>query len=250
MQKIEINNNIYISYKQQKTNNKNAKTIVFLHGLMSDKDGSKSISIEEFCVKNGYNFFAFDNLGHGDSTGNFTDYSISSWVDAARRVISLLNLKNIIIIGSSMGGWLALLLGREKIKNVKAIILLAPAPDFTQKIWNSLSASERSRIETGEIINIKQSENFNGIPISYNLILGGRDKCLMHNEKISLAVPGIIIHGMEDLEVDYQVSLELAKKIENDYLVLKLLKYSGHRLSSENDLQLINNSIEELSSLF
>lgn len=248
MLKIEIDNNLSISYKQQQIS-KNNFTIIFLHGLMSDKNGTKSLVVEEFCAQNSYNFVAFDNLGHGDSDGIFTNFSIQSWKESTKKFINKLNLQNFIIIGSSMGGWLALLLAMEQIKNLQGLILLAPAPDFTRKIWQDLSENEKNKIKNKEIIRIKQTEEWDGIPISHILIEESENMCIMHKNKIHIPVPITIIHGMQDQDVDYKISLDLTNKIENEYLALKLLKNSGHRLSSDSDLNIITNSIEELCSL-
>ncbi len=248
MLKIEIDNNLSISYKQQKISENNF-TIIFLHGLMSDKNGAKSGVVEEFCLENGYNFVAFDNLGHGDSDGIFTNFSIQSWKEAAKKFINKLDLQNFIIIGSSMGGWLALLLSIEQIKNLKGLILLAPAPDFTQKIWQELPENEKNKIKNKEIVRIKRTEGWDGIPISHILIEESENMCIMHKNKIHIPIPITIIHGMQDEDVDYNISLDLADKIENEYLALKLLKNSGHRLSSVSDLNIITNSIKELCGI-
>ncbi len=248
MLKIEIDHNLSISYKQHKISEDNF-TLLFLHGLMSDKNGAKSQAIEEFAIHNGYNFVAFDNLGHGESDGIFTDYSIASWREATRKLIEKLNLQNIILIGSSMGGWLSILLGMEQIKNLKAIILLAPAPDFTKKIWENFTHDEKNKILGGQIIKIKKTDEWEGIAISHSLIHESANMCLMHQDKISISVPLTIIHGMQDEDVDYKISIELIEKIENEYATLKILKNSGHRLSSPSDLNIITNSISELCDL-
>lgn len=246
MKKLEIEHNLYISYRQQKFGDNNSPTIVFLHGLMSDKNGSKALSIEEYCKKNRYNFITFDNLGHGESSGNFTSLGISNWLEAAKKVITMLELKNVILIGSSMGGWLALLIAISKPSCLKGFILLAPAPDFTTNIWGSLSTIDRLILENNQIVNIKATAEYSGIPISLQLIEDGKNNLIMNFEEISIDVPVIIIHGMEDKDVDYKVSLELNNKIKAPHLCLKLFKYSGHRLSSESDLLAINNSIDEV----
>jgi len=246
MKKLELEHNLYISYRQQKFGDNNSPTIVFLHGLMSDKNGSKALSIEEYCKKNRYNFITFDNLGHGESSGNFTSLGISDWLEAAKKVITLLELNNVILVGSSKGGWLALLIAISKPSYLKGLILLAPAPDFTTKIWGNLSSTHKQAIQNNEIVYIKSTPEYSGIPISMQLIEDGKNNLIMQLEEISIDVPVVIIHGMEDKDVDYKVSLELNNKINAPHLCLKLLKYSGHRLSSESDLLAINNSIDEI----
>ncbi len=243
MQKLRIDNNHHVSYKQQKFEATQIPTIVFLHGLMSDMNGTKAISIEKFCQNEKYNFVAFDNLGHGDSTGEFTDHTISCWLDTTKELINKLNLRNIILIGSSMGGWLSLLLGMKKLKNISAIIMLAPAPDFTKTIWENLSKEQQNKMLDDSLI------QFRGIPISYKLIEDGKKHLIMDNGTIDLEVPTIIIHGMKDESVDYKLSIELTEKIQSNYLCTKLLKNSDHRLSSPSDLALINNSIKEIAEL-
>lgn len=246
MQKLELNHNHYISYRQHKTIEEDNPTIIFLHGLMSDKDGTKALSAEKYCIENNYNFVTFDNLGHGESSGNFTEFSMEDWLLAANQLFQKLNLKNIILVGSSMGGWLALLLALSNLHDLKGLVLLAPAPDFTKKIWGNFNEQEQNTLQQGSNIYIKSPPEYPGIPISYNLIEGSKKHLLLERQVIKLNIPVTIIHGMQDKDVDYSVASTLTEKIECPYLCCKLIKYGGHRLSEAADLELINNSINEI----
>lgn len=245
MKKLEIHNNYNVYYRQQKFNNSD-KTVLFLHGLMSDMNGSKSIAIENYCIKHKINYVAFDNLGHGNSSEEFTKCTMSLWLKATEEVIKKLQLNNIIIVGSSMGGWLSLLLSIKKLSNIKGQILIAPAPDFTEKIWRNFSSEEKKSLYKGEFAYLYKTESQSGIPISMELIEDGREHLLLGNKEIKISIPTIIIHGMKDTSVDYSVSQILTEKISAPYLCTKFIKYGEHRLSEPSDLANIFDSINFL----
>jgi pimeloyl-ACP methyl ester carboxylesterase len=240
MNRIKIGKNL-ISYKQHKFD-QSSHTILFLHGLMSDMNGSKSTAIEEYAINNKINFVAFDNLGHGNSSGEFTENNISTWLATTLDFIKELKLKNIILIGSSMGGWLALLISLLNMEEINSLILIAPAPDFTEKIKSRLSNSELDLIENGSIL----TSNY-AFPISKKL-LDAEENLILLKDKLEINVPVIIIHGKEDSEVDWKISEILTEKIISPYLCTKYVKYGNHRLSTVEDINLILNSITELKN--
>jgi pimeloyl-ACP methyl ester carboxylesterase len=238
MKKLKIGENI-ISYKEHKFEG-SKHTILFLHGLMSDMNGSKSTAIEEYAVKSKINYVAFDNLGHGSSSGEFIENNISTWLSATIDLIKELKLKNIILIGSSMGGWLAILISLIDIENIISLILIAPAPDFTEDIKSKLTESEIGLLENGSIINSNYA-----FPISKKL-LDAEGNLILPKERIKINIPIIIIHGMEDSEVDSRISEILTKKIISPYICTKYVKHGNHRLSTNHDIRLIIHSIDEL----
>lgn len=248
MKRLSLNDNHFIEYNQQEFENSKF-TILYLHGLMSDRLGTKCVAIEKYCIENQINYVAFDNLGHGTSSGKFTDFNISDWLCATIEFIKKLNLKNIILIGSSMGGWLALLVSQLKLHNIYAMILIAPAPDFTLKIWNHLSPNEKEEIARTKIFYLQSSGGEGSIPITLNLLEDGQNHLLMHSRAIKIDYPVIILHGMRDNSVDYNLSLQLTEKIEAPYVATKLIKYASHRLSAKEDIKVLINSIEELMEM-
>lgn len=244
---LTLNNSKKISYKQHKSDNDIMPTVVFLHGLLSDQNGLKATYLEKYALQNGYGFLSFDNLGHGNSTGKFEEQTITSWLETASYMVNHLAGDNFILVGSSKGAWLALLLAINKLcKGVRGLTLLAPAPDFTESIWLSLSIDQQHMMQSQDVYPYCKPGSSFVYPISYNLILDAKKYLLLEQPYIVLDVPTTIIHGMQDTDVSYQVSLNLMHKIESPYLSTKILKNSNHSLSSDIDLKVISNSIEEL----
>ena len=227
----------FIAHKHYKSKKKTLPTVVFLHGLMSDMNGAKAESIMTHCIAEDISFMAFDNFGHGASAGNFTDQTMTRWVDCALRVIERYSEHGVILIGSSAGAWTALRVATLA-SYVKGLILLAPAPDFTEHVWHTLSPQEKLAIKQQPIV-------LKGIPFSYNLIEDGRHHLILHNN-INITLPVHIIHGILDQDVPYSVSETLLQKINSERIVLKLVKDGEHRLSRPQDLMVINNSIREI----
>ncbi|MDX1923771.1 MAG: alpha/beta hydrolase [Rickettsiaceae bacterium] len=240
MKIFKLDNNHYISYRQQEFD-KNDITLIYVHGLMSDMNGLKARSIEEYAQKNQINYVVFDNLGHGESSGEYHNCNISSWLETLTSIIKALGLKNCILIGSSMGGWISLLAAQLEMSEIAGLILIAPAPDFTEKIWYLLSDKQRAIMKDGHILSLREN-----LPISYQLLEDGKKHLMLSKDKIHVGVPVIMMHGMEDNEIEYDVSLRLAKQLECPYLCTKLAKYSTHRMGTEEDITLLLNSIDEI----
>ena len=121
--------------------------MVFVHGLMSDMNGQKSIFFNNYCRKKNFSFLCFDFRGHGKSSGDFIEFGIKDWYEDLKSLISHLNLKNITLIGSSMGGWVAMLYALNFAKNVDRLIGIAAAPDFTKDLlWKELSDKNKDLI--------------------------------------------------------------------------------------------------------
>lgn len=238
-----------ISRLQYKSSSDKQITLIFLHGLLSDKSGSKSLYLYEYCKKNDLNFLSFDNLGHGNSDGNFIEENISSWLSTAKKMINEYCTGDAILVGSSKGGWLSLLLSLKNIDKIKAQILLAPAPDFTEEIWKKLSDDDQNILKTKGFLYVSSETCSDHYPIAYQLILDAKKHLILNNKTLNIKIPTIIIHGMKDHDVDYRNSLKIIDLIESEYCYLKLLKNSGHRLSSNQDLEILKNSVEEIMKI-
>ncbi len=249
MPKIYLDNIRHISYKKIENNPLDSKYIVFLHGLMSNMNGKKSLHIQNFCKKNKLNFFTFDNLGHGDSWGNFIEQNISIWIDSFKKICQKL-LKNhkLILVGSSMGGWIALLFAIYKQNIVSALLLLAPAPDFTDDVWSKLKDVDKKGMIKDGYLTIKNlaDECKEGYKISYDLIMDGKSNLILNQEKIDLNIPISIIHGLKDQEVDPKKSMKIAEKISSQQISIQYIKNATHNLSTMNDLFMIENALSSL----
>jgi hypothetical protein len=242
--------NEFITYNKCIAAKKNLPLVIFLHGLMSDMNGTKALFFENYCKKHYYNYVKFDNFGHGKSSGEFLNQTISSWLMGFQLILEQIVKRPAIIIGSSMGAWIAILAALKFPDKVKSLICLAPAIDFTEElIWQKLSDLEKKQMEEQGWLEVGGEGCHNKYPIAYPLILEARNHLLLNLNNINLNIPIHLIHGMLDVDVPYTISTRLARKITGDNLVIKLIKNGDHKLAQENDLVIMGNSLNELINL-
>lgn len=250
MKKLYIDNRErFIVYNKQISSENKAPCVIFLHGFMSDMNGSKALAAEKYCKSKGYGFIRFDNFGCGESSGKFTDQTMTDWLSGLNSVINELADGPILLIGSSMGGWLALLATKLHKEKIIGIITIAAAVDFTESlIWNKLTEIEKRALKEKGICEVSGSNNgcTTAYPISYKLIEDGRKHLTLGKEKIEVSCPVHLIHGMQDFDVPYSISLETAKKVQSEKVVIKLIKDAAHKLAREQDLRVLYNSIDEI----
>jgi len=236
----------FIVYNNYRIINTNIPSVIFLHGLMSSMQSTKALYLIDYCKKYNYNFTVFDNFGCGLASGQFTDQTISSWLEGVGLVLDELVDKEAIIVGSSMGGWLALLAALRFPDKIKGLVCLAPASDFTEDIWQNISTEDQQKMKKEGILEIAGKNCEHKYPISYKLIEDAKKHLLLTKNKIDINIPVHLIHGMLDEDVPYNVSLKLLEKITSKQMVLKLIKDGHHNLSREEDLQVMSNSLEEI----
>lgn len=235
----------------QTDNYNNSPTIIFLHGLKSSMESKKAKYLESYCIRKNIHFIRFDNYGHGSSSGVFIKENLSSWLEGAQKIIQHLANENVILIGSSIGAWLGLILAQRWPERIKGLIGIASAPDFTKDIEDKLSSVELIQLKKRGLLYIKSKEDPNKeYEISYDLIkdskqyLFFRKTDVYENKKISILCPIHLLHGMQDQEVDYTKAIELANRLNNSNLVVKLNKNSKHDMSNQEDLDLILQSLK------
>ncbi len=236
--------------EKNKASNQNP-CIIFHHGLMSGMQSSKAMAIEKYCQGKNYDYIRFDNFGHHSSSGKFEEQTISSWLEGLELIVEKLTNKNqkILLIGSSMGGWIAMLYAIKYPERMAGFISMSAAPDFTEElIWDKLSANQQQQMKENGILNVQgQDPECNYVyPISYKLIEDGRKNSLLNKDAINIKCPSHIIHGMQDTDVPYSLATRIADKISHNNVVVKLIKDANHKLAREKDLHIIFNSIEEL----
>lgn len=240
-----IFNSKNIAYKNNFSKVKNvSRTIVFLCGYMSDMDGTKSLFLEEFCTVNNLGYVALDYSGHGKSSGDFFDGSISEWTKESIAVINEVVATPLVLIGSSMGGWISLLIALKLKNKVAGIINIASAVDFTENlIWEELTSKQKSILmEEGKVDMERGGANYS---ITKKLIEDGRRNLLL-NKKIPINIPVTLLHGMCDESVPVKNSLKLAEQLSSENVKVIIEKKSDHRMSNETDLKLLG---QELLSL-
>ncbi len=237
----------FIVYNACKSNKKNMLYVIFLHGFMSSMDSTKAVYLENYCREHNANFIRFDNFGHGLSSERFLDCTISDWLEGLELVLDYFSGNDFILVGSSMGGWLSLLAAPKYPKQIKGLLCIAPAPDFTEEsIWNHLAPMQKEKIQSQGFLKVSNSNSQNKYPISYNLILDARQHLLLNKEIIEINLPIHLIHGIKDEDVSADVSYKLLQKLDSEQIVLKLIKDGDHRLSRPQDLKVISHSLGEL----
>lgn len=224
--------------------------VIFLHGFRSDMNGEKAIAIEKYCTRNGQSFIRFDMMGHGKSYGDFSDGNISIWLENTLEIIDKIATGPQILIGSSMGGWVAMLAAKARKNNVIGLIGIASAPDFTRYLlWDKLDGETQQLLQNGNIYNVPSDYcEGEGYPIKYQLITDGENHLLLESD-IDITCPVRLIHGMNDVAVPHQFSMLLADKITSNDVVIKLSKRGDHRMSDEKSLNLLLLTLQEVTDI-
>ncbi len=222
-------------------------TVVFLPGFRSHMQGDKALHLLRLCTETGQAMLRFDYSGHGASAGRFEDGTIGAWAAEALTVIDRLAQGPLILVGSSMGGWIALLAARARPARVAGLVGIAAAPDFTETLmWQAMAPSERARLMHDGIIHVP-SEYSDPLPITRALIEDGRKHLLLH-APIPLCCPVRLLHGQRDPDVPWETSLRLGERISAGDVRIILVKDGDHRLSRPQDLALLAGTVTALHS--
>ena len=220
--------------------------IVFIHGLNSDMNGQKALSIEKYAKNNNLAFVRFDCRGHGQSDGKFENFTISDWKQDLIEVIKNLTKGPQILIGSSMGGWLMMLASKSKSKNILGLIGLAASVDFGNDLYKNLSAKNKNEIIKKGITKYV-TYGFSYLLTSKFFVEAKKNNILNTNFKFSK--PMILIHGLKDEIVNANMPKKIMKNTTSKNIQIIYLKKSTHRLSQPIDLFTINSAINTIRSL-
>ncbi len=222
--------------------------VVFLGGFMSDMQGTKALALEAWAREEGRAFLRFDYSGHGESAGAFTEGCIGDWAEDARAVIEGLTEGPQVLVGSSMGGWIAALMSRRIPERIAGIVGIAAAPDFTEdSMWAGFSEAQRARL-MGEGLVYLPSDYGDSYPITRRLIEDGR-RHLVLRAPLPMPFPVRLLQGEADRDVDMSVALKLFRHIEGEDVRLTIVKGADHRFSSPECLALIKESVSEICRL-
>lgn len=221
--------------------------VVFCPGYASDMGGTKALALEEACRARGQAMLRFDYSGHGQSGGDFLEGTIGDWTaDAAFIVSTLVPAQKMLLVGSSMGGWIALLLGRMLGARLAGMILIAPAADFTEALVRpSLTPAIWAELRSKGVV-YQPSEYGAPLPMTLKFIEEGA-RNLVLGSRIPITCPVHILHGMLDDAVPWRHSLTIAEALESMAVRVVFLKDGDHRLSRPEDLALLVAALEGLS---
>lgn len=219
-------------------------TVVFLGGFKSDMQGTKAVHLEAWARASGRAFLRFDYSGHGESEGAFTDGAIGDWFEDACAALSLIE-GPVILVGSSMGGWISLLIARQIPARIAGLVTIAAAPDFTEdSMWGGFSQAQKDALETDGQIALP-SDYGDPYIITQRLITEGRDRLVLR-DPLPLPFPVRILQGTADADVDMSVALRLLDHAAGPDMHLTLVDGADHRFSDDACLALITTAVEEV----
>ncbi len=216
-----------------------------MSGFMSDMNGSKALALEQHCQERGLAFLRFDYMGHGNSSGNFSDGTIGLWAQNALTAFDELTEGPQIIIGSSMGGWMMILTAVSRPERVAGLVGIAAAPDFTEDLLpKQLTEIQLSKIQEDGFVVIP-SEYEIPYTITKKLLDDGTQHLVLRNE-IPLDCPVRLLHGLEDTSVPWETALKIQNMVRSKDVEVTLIKNGDHRLSREEDLEKLKKTVMEL----
>jgi pimeloyl-ACP methyl ester carboxylesterase len=221
--------------------------VVFLGGFKSDMDGTKAVFLEDWARAQGRNFLRFDYSGHGQSSARFVDGCIGDWAADALAVIDLLTEGPQVLVGSSMGGWISLLVARARPERVKGLVGIAAAPDFTEdSMWDGFSDEQKK--ELAEHGRVELPSEYSGDPyiITEKLINDGRAQLVLR-APLDLPFPVRLLHGTADEDVSMQVPLRIVEHVTCEDMQLTFVKGADHRFSDAACLALIVAVVAQVS---
>jgi pimeloyl-ACP methyl ester carboxylesterase len=219
--------------------------IVFLGGFGSDMSGTKATALEQAAIRRGQAFLRLDYRGHGQSEGRFINGTIGDWFADALAIFDAVTAGPQILVGSSMGGWMALLLARARPERVKAMVGIAAAPDFTTRLMSEELTDQQREILLRDKVLYRPSEYGAPMPITLRLIEDGNNHLLL-DRPVAFAGPVRLLHGQRDPDVPWQIALKIAERMESDDVRIILVKDGDHRLSRPKDIALIIETVEAL----
>jgi pimeloyl-ACP methyl ester carboxylesterase len=218
---------------------------VFLPGFRSDMNGEKATALAAFCAARGQAMLRFDYSGHGASGDRFENGTIGLWASDALTVLDKLTTGQVILVGSSMGGWLALLTALRRPERIAAIVGVAAAPDFTETLmWDAMTFEERARVMREGTLRIPGKYGEPTI-ITRGLIEDGR-KHLLLGSPILLDCKVRLLHGQADPDVPWEMALRTAEQLTAQDVEVILVKDGDHRLSRPSDLALLRRTLAAL----
>ncbi len=224
-------------------------TVVWLGGFHSEMTGTKGEALAHWAAENGPAYLRFDYFGHGQSDGRFEDGTISRWRGDALAVIDRLTEGPLVLVGSSMGGWLACLAALVRPDRVAGMVLIAPAVDFTQALLAPrLPPEAHAALERDGRWTRPSLYDDEGYPITRALLEDGARWCILPGP-VAVDVPIRILQGAQDTDVPWEHALGLARALTTADVVCTLIGDGDHRLSRGQDLKRLTGALEELTLL-
>lgn len=231
-----------IAYHQTKGT---GPTILFCSGLKSDMEGTKAVHLEAWAKARGQAFVRFDYSGHGQSSGRFEEGAIGDWHEDTLALVDQIIEGPIVVVGSSMGGWQALLLAKARPDRVKGMVTIAAAPDFTEDgYWASFTDAQKAALESAGQVSLPSDYDDDYI-ISKRLISEGRDRLVLR-DPLPLLMPVRFLQGTADTAVPTATALRLLEHADGPDMRLNLVKDADHRFSTRDCLAIIEAAVGDV----
>jgi pimeloyl-ACP methyl ester carboxylesterase len=220
--------------------------VVWLSGFKSDMAGTKAVALDRWARERGRSYTRFDYFGHGKSSGAFRDGTVTRWLDDALAVIDSLTSGPQVLVGSSMGGWIATLATLARPERVAGLMLIAPAADFTEELmWKNRPAEVRQEIMARGVWHWPSIYDDDPYPITRALIEDGR-RHLILGAPIAVRCPVRVLQGMADPDVPWRHAMRLVEQIESNDVTVELIKDGDHRLSTQANIARLCALLDEL----
>jgi pimeloyl-ACP methyl ester carboxylesterase len=233
-----------LAYQLTRTGNSAKTPVLFLGGYASDMTGSKASFLAEKCAASGRGLLRFDYSGHGRSSGAFTDGTIGAWFEDSLAVLDRLTEGPQVLVGSSMGGWIALLLARARPEHVAGFVGIAAAPDFTEElVVPTLTEGQREQLAREGLTYDEDAPADRRVPMMQRLIDEAREHLVLR-EPLPLNAPVRLLQGQRDKEVPWQFALKIAEHLTGDDVRVTFVKDGDHSLSRPQDLELLWATVE------
>ena len=242
MQKYTYNSGFTTTFEFLKQE-KSPFTILYIHGLCSDPWGKKPEVIKDYSIKNKLNFFRFELAGHGSDADNFPKTDMNIWKNQVLEIVDNMIEGPIVVIGSSIGGWLSLIAAKERSERIIGFVGIAAAPDFMRPMYEQVfTEQQRQEIKT------QGYTEYGNKDFSYHftkkLIESGLENEILISEKLEINCPVFLVHGTQDASIPYQHVFTIAQKLTSPHVTIKIRKDSNHRLNEDADLFEVLSSID------
>ncbi|MBR2299377.1 MAG: alpha/beta fold hydrolase [Alphaproteobacteria bacterium] len=217
-------------------------TILYTHGFCSDPWGRKPEEVKKWCLKNNIAMYRYELAGHGSDIARFEETDINIYKAQILEIIDKYIEGDIVVVGSSLGGWLSLLAAVNRKDRIKGVVGLAAAPDFTIDHMKYATPAQIEEMQKfGKISYPGQNITFT---VTKRLIDSGNENLILDKDIIPIECPVVLVQGMQDTSVDWHKALQIAKKLKTPNVKIKLLKNANHRLNEDSDIQEILSALD------
>ena len=242
---LDLSNACRLTYHS--TEGTESPGVVCCNGFRSEMSGRKALALEQHCQKVKRSFVRFDYRGHSESSGDFLEFTLTDWIQDTLDILDNLTSGPQILMGSSMGAWIAVHVAIERPDRVVGIVGVASAPDFTRDIWNELSVENKEKLQENGVYYRPSFYSDEPYPITMKLLEDAHRWFLLDKASIPVTCPVYLLHGQKDGERPWQQSMALAERLQNCSVTVTLIENGNHRLSESSDLFCIISAVEAIA---